>query len=450
MPDTFKCPSCGAPLEYSGNGEVTINCPFCHTSVIVPETLRTGSVASEIGDLFGGAKDGKVQAIAEIGRLVRANQKLEAIKLYRETFNADLQTAKDAVEAISRGEPIQWSSTVTSFTQEPAGSSSADPLQANAAVAMAKPRKAGGKLALIAMITLIVFGIAIYIFVRMGPDSHVDLLNALPTHGDGSLLLSFGTKGIGPGQFTDARSIAVDPQGNIYLGEYDSGRILAFDATGKFSHEWTVAGKQLILYSLAVDRNGIVYADFDGKVLRFKGDTGESIGQLQIGDPEDDVNYFALTPDGEPLIVTSDEDITRYDAKGQPTLNVKAAVSTISGDSELEVREAVDGRGNIFLLGTFNEAVFKYSSQGNFINRFGSDGDNTGQFSAPENIAVDGLGRVYVTDFKGVQVFDGNGRYLGLITMDGAAFGMATDDQNNLYVITNDSTVNKFKVNVTP
>jgi uncharacterized protein YjiK len=55
-----------------------------------------------------------------------------------------------------------------------------------------------------------------------------------------------------------------------------------------------------------------------------------------------------------------------------------------------------------------------------------------------------------VTDFKGVQVFDSQGRYLGLITMDGAAYGVATDDQNNLYVVTGDSKVLKFKVNVTP
>ena len=38
-----------------------------------------------------------------------------------------------------------------------------------------------------------------------------------------TVLLEFGREGIGPGMFTDARSIAVDGAGRIYVGEY-SGR----------------------------------------------------------------------------------------------------------------------------------------------------------------------------------------------------------------------------------
>lgn len=45
MPDhSFQCPSCGAPLLPKGSAAV-IRCPHCHTSVIVPEELRTDSSA---------------------------------------------------------------------------------------------------------------------------------------------------------------------------------------------------------------------------------------------------------------------------------------------------------------------------------------------------------------------------------------------------------------------
>jgi sugar lactone lactonase YvrE len=84
------------------------------------------------------------------------------------------------------------------------------------------------------------------------------------------------------------------------------------------------------------------------------------------------------------------------------------------------------------------------------LNRFGGEGDNPGQFHAPEDIVVDGQGRVYVSDIKGVQIFNRDGRYLGMIKVDGAAFGMAVDNQDNLYVITNHPTVYKFKVTVKP
>lgn len=37
---SFKCPSCGAPLEYEDLGAPTVRCPFCSNSVMVPEELR--------------------------------------------------------------------------------------------------------------------------------------------------------------------------------------------------------------------------------------------------------------------------------------------------------------------------------------------------------------------------------------------------------------------------
>ena len=41
MAQSFTCPSCGAPLDYTGNGASTIPCPYCYTSVIVPQELRS-------------------------------------------------------------------------------------------------------------------------------------------------------------------------------------------------------------------------------------------------------------------------------------------------------------------------------------------------------------------------------------------------------------------------
>lgn len=41
----FQCPSCGAPLTSKGSS-VTINCPYCNISVVVPEGLRLVSGAA--------------------------------------------------------------------------------------------------------------------------------------------------------------------------------------------------------------------------------------------------------------------------------------------------------------------------------------------------------------------------------------------------------------------
>ena len=50
--------------------------------------------------------------------------------------------------------------------------------------------------------------------------------------GFATVVMTFGGEGIGPGLFTDARSIAVDGAGNIYVGEYGNGRIQVFDSDG--------------------------------------------------------------------------------------------------------------------------------------------------------------------------------------------------------------------------
>jgi hypothetical protein len=41
---------------------------------------------------------------------------------------------------------------------------------------------------------------------------------------------------------------------------------------------------------------------------------------------------------------------------------------------------------------------------------------------------------VYVSDFKGVQVFDGGGRYLDVVPVEGYAFGLTFDEDGFLYV----------------
>jgi sugar lactone lactonase YvrE len=105
----------------------------------------------------------------------------------------------------------------------------------------------------------------------------------------------------------------------------------------------------------------------------------------------------------------------------------------------------VDGSGNIYALAYFNEGVFVFSPDGKYLSRFGSMGDAEGQFTSPRSIAVDNLGKIYIADFPGVMIFASDGRYLDTLPVNGAAMGMAFDDQNNLYVVA-DNQVQRFKL----
>jgi streptogramin lyase len=140
------------------------------------------------------------------------------------------------------------------------------------------------------------------------------------------------------------------------------------------------------------------------------------------------------------------DDIVRISRNGRDVLVIQEAISSASGESELSTRVAVDGLGNIYALGTFNNAVFKFTPEGRYVTRFGSDGDEPGQFRAPYAIAVDHQGRVYVSDINGIQVFDSEGRYLKAIRVEGVAFGMTFNAQNELLVVSNIGQVIKFAI----
>ncbi len=254
----------------------------------------------------------------------------------------------------------------------------------------------------------------------------------------------FGKEGVGAGHFKDARSIAVDAEGRIYVGEYTGGRIQVFDREGKFLTQWT-ADPKMPLRGMTADRGGTVYVVQKGEINKYEGTTGRFLGKVGEGAGRYD-DVFA-TPDGGLVAFARKtyDSVVRLDSSGQVRQVIEKAVSGQTDRSELSIRVAADGTGNVYALGEFNDAVFKFSPDGRFQTRFGGDGDEPGLFRAPGAVAVDNQGRVYVADFKGVQVFDPNGRYLKVIGVKGAASGLAFNDKNELLVVAR-TAVWKFNV----
>jgi tripartite motif-containing protein 71 len=76
---------------------------------------------------------------------------------------------------------------------------------------------------------------------------------------------------------------------------------------------------------------------------------------------------------------------------------------------------AVDGEGNVYVADTENHRVQKFDANGKFLLQWGSKGANNGQFESPSGIALDKENNVYVADTFNhrIQKFDKNGRFLG-------------------------------------
>jgi sugar lactone lactonase YvrE len=444
----FKCTSCGGPLEYDGSGALTVRCPFCGSSIIVPEELRPRPAAqASSGGFFDGILRLQQRAanLQEIARLARAGQKIEAIRLYREIFNVGLAEAKLAVERMAAGEqPGQVSVSMYDVQANPAAQNLAH-----------KANSSAVKWIVFTVVVLILAGVGAGIWglvvgirhatdtvsrISPGPGFPLpDSPHVAAAPGFASIALKFGSEGIGPGMFKDARNIGVDGEGRIYVGEYlNGGRVQAFDAGGRFITQWTVDPK-MPMRQMTADRKGIVYVVQRGEISRFDGATGNPLGKLEYSSATDHGRaYFdqaRSTPDGGLVAVVNDDDLVRFNAAGQVARTITKALQTQTGDPERIEGVAVDGLGNIYALSTHRAAVFKFSSDGRFVNRFGGSGDEPGQLHAADAIAVDGKGRVYVSDIRGIHVFDAEGRYLDTFDVPGnVAFGMTFNDQNELLV----------------
>jgi streptogramin lyase len=372
---TFDCPKCGAPISYEPNafGSGNIKCAYCQSQLSLPHHGHPARIISQI-DINVGPH---VAATAKKAAWVMVLIPLLIVVL---VVGGVLAGVFGALAPLMRSTNRATTPGIAPGGA-PSGSKSGDPANA---------------------------------FARE--------------------VLKFGSEGIGPGMMTDARSIGVDGNGNIYVGEYLGGRVQVFDANGNFVTQWMV-DRKMPLRGMAVDRKGTVYIAQRGTITRYEGQTGNSLGDVQPGSAGfDDVR---ATPDGG-LIAASyrggNDNITRFNSSGNVTLTIPKAISTVADRSELDTSVAVDGLGNIYALGSFTSAVFKFSPEGKFLNRFGGSGDQSGQFRAAHAIAVDGKGRVFVSDIKGIQVFDSDGRYLTVFKTEGSAFGMVFNDKNELVV----------------
>jgi LSD1 subclass zinc finger protein len=420
MSQTFNCPNCNAPLDYERAGALTVRCPYCNSSVVVPEALRSVSRAAAHEDPWQRAQAsmglpdvGQLAKLKEIGDLVRSGNKIGAIKIFRETFDVGLKEAKDAVEALERGEPVTLThvdvssqgqvtplgggdleATVRSFLAQGRKieaikvyreatdlglKESKDAVEAiergasleqaqwkaqvvnapqranaqvvNARVARGAATAAGataagagcfGGIGLVVFIVLVTVVPILFAMTTQGGPLAEPWARINP-FGKTRLELSFGGEGTGVGVFEDARHVAVDNQGHIFVGEYAGGRIQVFDETGKFIIQWLARGEaesndDVYITGMAADRSGVVYITVGGGLYRYNGLTGELLGEIQPPAENGYCDWVTVAPDGSLVTLWSwsSDDIVRFNRDGNVGLIIQSAVSSVDDDDEVE------------------------------------------------------------------------------------------------------------------
>ncbi len=433
MIESFKCASCSAPLDFEG--KTMQKCQFCGSTVIVPTEMLYRSGTAAFGDLS--SLTGKAFKIAEIQQLIHDGKKIEAIKVFRETFGVGLKEAKDAVEAMEHGRSVDISGMQIRTANLASHAEYAD-------AAKKIGYSIGGSILatvlLISVVTLAGVGAAFY-FAFSAIDRTTKSITSNTATGpkeqnakqpDALEVLRLGGEGIGGGRFKDNRHVAVDGNGRIYSADYSKGRMQVFDAEGKFLTEWAPqTGTNL--YDLAADRKGNLYLANDKGVFMYEGETGKPLAQSERVYPRS----IALRWDGS-VAVAADKKIVILDTSLKTVTehnNAGELANASAGFREI----ASDGNGNIYAIDQQNGDICKFSADVKFLNRFpiGS--------RSPNAIAIDPTGRIFISNTSNIDVFDENGRAVRSFETY-QAFGMSFNEAGELLVASRPFVV-KYKLN---
>lgn len=396
--------------------------------------------------------------IAEIRRLAQSGNKIEAIKRFREMTGVGLKEAKDAVEAIERGENLDISKMQSNAASAQINSYNARNLEAAKKIGYT----VGGSILGTVFITMIlIVGAIIGVFylvsrsvekaidksfpVKTTPATPQPLKTNAPETSIAGELLKFGGEGTGAGKFKDNRTIAVDADGRIYSADFSGGRIQIFDADGKFQLQ-ILNDTSRTVDALGVDRKGNLFVLQGYDLYRLNRETGEQLGKTRV----DFASDFAVGLDGKIYVAARRGGITVLSAEGAKLKNIEPG-KDLGLDYIKQI--AMDGKGNFFLLDGRNSAVFKLSPDGRLLTRFGGRGSGsldkmpkTQFYGGGEDLAVDSVGRLYVSQNARISVFDTDGNYLNDFKTT-QAFGMAFNDKDELFVAARPFVV-KYKVSL--
>ncbi|KAG7237079.1 hypothetical protein INR49_032825 [Caranx melampygus] len=185
---------------------------------------------------------------------------------------------------------------------------------------------------------------------------------------DGQFKSRFGIRGRTPGQLQRPTGVAVHPNGDIIIADYDNKWVSIFSSEGKFKNK-IGSGKLMGPKGVSVDRNGHIIV-VDNKACC--------------------VFIFQL----------NGKLVTKFGNRGNGPHFA-----------------AVNNNNEIIVTDFHNHSVKVFNTEGEFLLKFGSNGEGNGQFNAPTGVAVDVNGNIIVADWGNsrIQVFDGSGSFLSYI-----------------------------------
>src|SRR3989454_902885 len=272
--------------------------------------------------------------------------------------------------------------------------------------------------------------------------------------GSGAHLLHGGEFG------TPSFGLVCDQTGNVYVVDTGNCRVQKFDNAGNFVHLWGMFGTAPSNFQnptgVAVDDKGVVYVcdtnnhrvqRFDAKMgsyLSKWGRQGGGEGQFNApwGVAVDNTRGYVY------VVASANFRIQKFDRSGEVGM---AGGSFGKADGQLYFARGIavdESDGAVFIVDMGNHRVQKFDTSTNFLPqllaKWGTKGQEPGQFWNPWGIAVDRDGFVYVTDTGNhrVQKFDRDGNFETQWGGFGSArgqfnfpYGIGVDRRGSIFVL---------------
>jgi DNA-binding beta-propeller fold protein YncE len=190
--------------------------------------------------------------------------------------------------------------------------------------------------------------------------------------------------------FGETSGVDVDKNDNVWVFNRGAHPVMQFDKSGHMLQSWT---------DVPVKSSHGIRLDADGNIW-----TIDVAGH----------RLMKFTPSGRLLMFIGSVggaagNNDSKDAFSRPT------DITFAPNGDLFVSDGYD-----------NSRVIKFNKDGDYLTHWGTKGTGDGQFNLVHDVALDKQGRLYVADRTNnrVQIFDGNGRFLGKWTDLGSPWGL--------------------------
>ena len=215
----------------------------------------------------------------------------------------------------------------------------------------------------------------------------------------GRKLAEFGQTGSGEGEFQYPASIAVSPDGRVYVGDFNNSRVQVFNTGGRYVETLPHPGDLPTVgvvqpAALAVDHAGNLYVsdinrhqvmvfDANGRMRTRFGKPGKGEGELAFA------NGIAVGERGAVVYVADSNNgrIQVFSTEGQ----FQKSIAMVKGHSLVTPRGLAldEDRGVLYIADTITHTIYVYETASGKAAAIGEAGSGKQAFSFPNGLALD-------------------------------------------------------------